>query len=232
MDVYWFEQSAADLPIDDEWLSVAEREQSAAMRIAKRRGDWLLGRWTAKRIVGIRLGLPPTLAFLARIELRAASSGAPILFIDGRPAAFSVSLSHSSGRSVCAVASDQALLGCDLEVVETRSDAFLSDYFTEQEQALVREVPEPERWVRLALLWSAKESALKALQLGLRADTRAVSVCLGPISSANGRWASFQAVCEDGRHLDGFWSHDEKFVKTLVAAPSPFLPIEIDCATR
>ena len=69
-----------------------------------------------------------------------------------------------------------AELGCDLEIVEPRSDAFIADYFTAEEQALIERTSAADRSLLLALLWSAKESALKALRAGLRLDTRSVIV--------------------------------------------------------
>ena len=63
-------------------------------------------------------------------------------------------------------------LGCDLEVIEPRSEEFVADYFTTEEQKMVSQAPIADRSKLLALLWSAKESALKALREGLRFDTR------------------------------------------------------------
>jgi 4'-phosphopantetheinyl transferase len=61
-------------------------------------------------------------------------------------------------------------------MVEARSPAFVEDYFSADEQALIADISLPERSLLLALLWSAKESALKALRVGLRLDTRCMSV--------------------------------------------------------
>ena len=74
------------------------------------------------------------------------------------------------------VAKSGVEIGCDLEMVEPRSDAFVADYFTIEEQALVARASAEDRPRLLALLWSAKESALKALHEGLRLDTRSVIV--------------------------------------------------------
>ena len=233
MDVYWLEQSVADLPDDSDWLSEAEARQLATFRVPKRRSDWLLGRWTAKRILAVRLGLPFGAASLAAIDVRPATSGAPEPFIGDERVSLALSLSHCNGKAVAVVSSPEARLGCDLEAIEPRGNAFLTDYFTESEQAMIRQTPEPERWIRLAFLWSAKESALKAMEVGLRADTRNVQVRPDPASPVhNSRWTSFYVDCTDGTTFEGFWSHDSAYVKTLVATPAPFFPIEIDCVTR
>jgi phosphopantetheinyl transferase len=82
---------------------------------------------------------------------------------------------------LCAVAPPSAEVGCDLETVEPRSPAFLADYFTDAEPNLVARTPAAMRDRVLTLLWSAKESALKALGSGLRLDTRSVDAA--PVGS-------------------------------------------------
>jgi len=176
MNVYWLEQTEADVPQDHDWLSANEAARLNGMRFAKRRADWRLGRWTAKRALAAYLNLPSHPQALTDIELRPASSGAPEVFFANKPAAVAVSLSHRAGSALCAVAPSGAALGCDLEIIEPRSDGFVADYFTPEEQALVAEAPAPDRPRLSALLWSAKESALKALRAGLRLDTRCVTV--------------------------------------------------------
>ena len=204
MKVYWLEQTEADLPKagtgacpmhgsrpwtvigqdgratrpEPEWLGAKERVQLNAMRFAKRRADWQLGRWTAKHAVAACLQLPADLHSLASIEVRPGPSGAPETFLGNKWAPVTISLSHRAGRAVCAVAPYRGALGCDLEVIEPHSDAFIADYFATEEQALVaRAAPADRPWL-VTLLWSAKESALKALRAGLRLDTRCVIVTL------------------------------------------------------
>ena len=58
MDVYWLEQSEADVPTADDWLSENEVARLNSLRVAKRRADWRLGRWTAKCAVAASLKLP------------------------------------------------------------------------------------------------------------------------------------------------------------------------------
>ena len=176
MKVYWLEQTEPDVPGVKEWLSAKERVQLNALRFAKRRADWQLGRWTAKHAVAACLQLPADLHNLAKIEVRPGPSGAPETFLGNKWAPVTISLSHRAGRAVCAVAPDRSALGCDLEVIEPHSDAFIADYFATEEQALVaRAAPADRPWL-VTLLWSAKESALKALRAGLRLDTRGVIV--------------------------------------------------------
>jgi 4'-phosphopantetheinyl transferase len=196
------------------------------MCVAKRRADWRLGRWTAKRAAAAYLN---TSGHLREIEVRPEASGAPQVWIGSRPAPVTISLSHRDGAAVCAVAPASVALGCDLEVVETRSAAFLTDYFTDEEQAFLSQAPAPERPRLLALFWSAKESALKALRVGLRMDTRCVAVraidALQPSTDARG-WRSLRVSCE-GKSFDGWWRQTGLLVRTVVAAPPLRPPVEV-----
>jgi len=82
MNVYWLEQTEADVPKENDWLSVGEAVRLNAMLFAKRRADWRLGRWTAKRALSVILDLPALPQVFKRIEIRAAASGAPEVFFD------------------------------------------------------------------------------------------------------------------------------------------------------
>jgi 4'-phosphopantetheinyl transferase len=221
MNVYWLEQEVADVPPDDEWLSATEATRLGGLRFAKRRSDWRLGRWTAKCAVSLCLG--PPFVDLANVEIRPAPSGAPEVFIANERLQHFISLSHRESRAVCAVTLCGAALGCDLELIEPRTNAFIADYFTEAEQVLLRAEPQ-RRFELAALLWSAKESALKALKLGLRVDTRTVTVtpCLAGEPDV---WSPLRAEINNAVTLWGWWRRSGSFVDTVVAAPQPASPI-------
>src|SRR5215831_16948534 len=137
MDVYWLEQTEANVPAEDNWFSAPEAARLSGMRFAKRRNDWRLGRWTAKRALAVYLNVPAHPEALAEIEIRPAPSGAPEVFFANQPAPVTVSLSHRARTAICAVAMSGAALGCDLEIIEPRSEGFLTDFFTTEEEALV-----------------------------------------------------------------------------------------------
>ena len=238
--VYWLEQTGADLPPDDDWLGASEVACLNALRIPKRRADWRLGRWTAKRAVSICLNTPGNFKGLAGIEIRAAATGAPEVFLDNKPAAVSISLSHSNGTALCAVAPPGTDLGCDLEAIEPRSDAFVADYFTSDEQALIARASAADRFRLLALFWSAKESALKALREGLRLDTRSVTVDLlesvppsapdemataPTFTQCRSIWRPLEVHCASGQVFQGWWGQRGNLLQTVVAAPTPARPI-------
>ena len=227
MDVYWLEQTQADVPAENDWLSTKEAAFLDSLRFPKRRADWRLGRWTAKRAVGFYLHLPGSRPALAKIEICPAPSGAPEVFIESKRAALTISLSHRGPRAMCAVGPAAVELGCDLELVEPHSDAFLADYFTPSVQALIGRLSASERLRRLALLWSGKESALKALHMGLGLDTRSVIVDVVNSSLGGSGWCPFRVRSTSGKIFDGWWQSSDLLVRTLVAAPPPAPPIAL-----
>lgn len=236
-EVFWLEQNEGDPAAGNEWLTGNERLFLSRLRFARRRADWRLGRWTAKRAVAAWLGAPETAAELARIEIRPALSGAPEVLIADKPAALTISLSHRSGRALCAVAAPATTVGCDLEAVEPRDSAFVGDYFTDEERAQVMQAPVAERWTMLALLWSAKESALKALRTGLRLDTRSVMVSVAnlsfrPEADRPDCWHSLEVRCVGGPVFSGWWRSADNLLRTMVALPPPASPLALRLSGR
>ena len=247
-EVYWLEQTEADVPANNDWLSESEAARLDSLRSAKRRRDWRLGRWTAKLAISAYRNLLGDSQTLRDVEIRSAPSGAPEVFFAGQPAPDTVSLSHRGGVAVCAVAPSSVALGCDLEIVEIRGDSFTADYFTEEERELVARACADDRPRLLTVLWSGKESALKALRLGLRLDTRSVEVSLNDVerrSAEDGlrrvadsvpaprpqganRWLPFHVRCTDGQVFHGWWQNTENIVRTLVAAPPSAPPILLE----
>lgn len=228
MNAYWLEQTEADLPAGNEWLSAVELSCFAGLHFAKRRADWRLGRWTAKRALASCLNLPADVHSLEDIEIRAASSGAPEVFLLNRRASVTLSLSHRAGRALCVVGLSGAGLGCDLELIESRDPAFVADFFTANEQKLLDCAPADERPMLATLLWSAKESALKALHVGLRLDTASLDV--SPVhavpqpandshqDTCNGWFPLFVlGVC--GQVLHGWWRCADNMVRTVAFGP-------------
>ena len=252
MNVYWLEQSEADVPAADDWLSENEAARLSGFRFAKRRADWRLGRWTAKCAIAASLKLPDGPSTLRQIEIIPASTGQPEAVLRDRAETVTISISHRSGIAICAVAVGDVNLGCDLEIIEPRSDAFIADYFTTEEQELIAQTGAEKQSLLVSLLWSAKESALKALHVGLRADTRSVSVDpvgsldnwfeektedmieggrpteLSNLSATN--WRPLQVHCADGTIFRGWWRHSGNILRTMVAAPPPVPPIELKCS--
>jgi len=228
MNVYWLEQTEADVPSENDWLSAAEAIVLKGLRYEKRRVDWRLGRWTAKRALASLWNWPASPASFSAIEIMAGPTGAPEVLLSNSPAAVSISLSHRGGRAMCAVSHCNVVLGCDLEIIEPRTDAFVADYFVPGEQELVARVREPERCELLTLLWSGKESALKALRTGLRSDTRSVVVSPMKDSFNVGGWSPLQVRCIEGQVFEGWWQRTVNIMRTLVGDPIPSRPILLE----
>lgn len=220
-------QTAGDLPEDGEWLAEAERAAVARFRIGKRRTDWLLGRWTAKRLLAPYLGLHTGIDTLARIGIVAAADGAPEAGLDGKPLGLSISLSHSSGAAVCAVAPAETALGCDLERIRSLRAATVRDHFTDAERTRVEGRTGDERSLLTTLIWSAKESALKALRQGMRLDTRDVEV-EPDVERRAGTWQPVGVLYRKRkRRFAGWWCTVDALVLTIVAEPPAMLPVSI-----
>ena len=228
MNLYWLEQVEADVPKENDWLSSWETTRLSSLRFMKRRADWRLGRWTAKQALSVCLNLGWDAHALASIEIRPMSSGAPEVFVNHERAPVSISLSHREGRAMCAIARRDLKVGCDLEAIETHSNAFIADYFTAEEQELIARSSSHELDRNVSLLWSAKESALKTLQEGLRLDTRAVIASFDCQSLNTEGWGALEVRYGD-QVFHGWWQETDHLVRTILAdAPSNapiFLPV-------
>jgi 4'-phosphopantetheinyl transferase len=222
----WHSAGEKDIPAGLEWLTPRERERAEQMRYAKRRTDYLLGRFTAKSALAGALGLPvgADVKTLARIDIANASDGAPEPRVDGELAPASISMTDRAGWAVCLMGPPGRSLGCDLELVEPRTERFIRDYLTGPEVDRVLSEPVgPERDLFANLTWSAKESALKVLRTGLRRDTRSVEVAHGHRTSDG--WHELTVTVDGERAFPGWWQRFGDFVLTIAAdAGEPFPP--------
>ncbi len=220
--ISWLSAGMADVPSDDAWMDDREHRRIGTMRYAKRRHESRLSRWTAKTTVARALGLPTGAEGLSRVQVRNASDGAPEVQVDGAEAGIVIGMTDRADWSVCSVLHGELRVGCDLELVEPRSAAFVRDYFTASEQELVEGAM--ERDMIANLIWSAKESALKVLRTGLRRDTRSVEIDF--LGDEHGGWQSLVAIC-DGARFPGWWIRYDQFVLTCVAAAPSNPPVSL-----
>jgi len=207
--VGWDLCASTDVPVSDEWLAPGEARVLSRLRFDKRRGDFRLGRFTAKRVLGSawRRGAVPG-ATPPRFSVEAAEDGAPeARSWDGAPVPFVVSITHSQSLAASAVAvgepGDAVRLGCDLERVEARSDELVRQFFSETERRKLARVETGSAALYRTLVWSAKESALKALRVGLTMDTRSVEVEWTAGGEVD-QWQALTARAGDERFA-GFW---------------------------
>jgi 4'-phosphopantetheinyl transferase len=224
--IWYLTRASADVPSDNSWLGPRESQVLSGLRFSKRREDWRLGRWTAK-LAARGSGVVPAQSLLDSIEILAAADGAPESYLSGQRLGVSLSLSHSAGMSLCFVSPGGISLGCDIERVEPRDPAFADDYFTAAEAASLAVAPAAEQTLLLNLVWSAKESLLKALREGLRRDTRTVAV---EWDCSESLWKPLRGLCLlSGLKFEGWWSVAGGFVITVLAdrlseTPVPVVP--------
>lgn len=234
----WLAKGEHEVPEHLDWLVPAERARLDGLRFTKRRTEYLLRRWTAKQAVIAAVGLDSTTESFVRVTIGNHPTGAPYALVDGEPLEHDISVSDRAGWAVAMVGAAgpgrssavPAAVGIDLEIVEPRSDAFVTDFLTETEQAVVRALPDRTATDGAAnLIWSAKEAALKVLRTGLRADTRTVEVTLvegySPTERDDGWSALAVRHTPTGRTFDGWWRRDGAFLLTLTSeAPLPEPP--------
>ncbi len=211
---------ARDVAPGEAWLTDAEQTVAEGFRVPGRLADWRLGRWAAKHAVmacaageGIQVGPPD-------IEVLAQPGGAPAARIMNGCVGVraKVSISHRGGVGLAAASLAEIAVGCDVERVERRSDAFVADYFTPCEREWISGLAAPDRDAAVMLTWSAKEAALKALGEGLRLDTRAVVVEAGcGASRTHGERIQLRVRGPWGRVFSGCAWLEPDWVTTMVA---------------
>ena len=204
------------LPAGHDWLTAAEQARLEEFRFEKRRRDWLLGRWAAKDAL-LRIARLPE-RDVNRIEIATAPDGAPLPMLDDEPCKARLSLSHSNGRAFAVASTGMQALGCDLELIEPRGQAFIDTWFTESECERVERSDPQLRDSLVTLIWSIKESTLKALRTGLQIDTRRVEV--GNVGNSDKDrvegWNSARTIVAHHGEFDCRWKFDGDFVLSMV----------------
>lgn len=201
-----------------DFLSARERERFERLRFPRRRREWLLGRYAAKALlsrVEVDLGERPWSA----VEILNEEDGAPIVLVDGQPRKGTLSLSHRAGMIFVAWKPDGGDLGVDVEQIEERKQVFEEDYFTVAERGALSRFPPGQHALAVTLLWSLKESALKALRQGLRLDTRRIEVLLPQSLSPAWDWRPCTlSLAGAALAWSGQWRRWGDYVLTVVSA--------------
>ncbi len=215
----WLSQRLDDVPAGDAWLGPHERRVLAGLHLDRRRSDWRLGRWTAKAALSRRFRIAGE-----RFEILAAADGAPEAWLDGERRGWSLSISHRGGRALASVAAPPSIVGCDLELIEPRSDAFIRQWLAPQERQVVLSSPRSER-ARLAnLMWAAKEAAAKVRRDGLRLDVRR-AVVHAEMGRAADEWRRLRVEWVGAeRATEGWWRADSGWVMVVASEPAAAAP--------
>ncbi|MGO9960123.1 MAG: 4'-phosphopantetheinyl transferase family protein [Solirubrobacteraceae bacterium] len=234
MDAGWLSRSHAEIPSGEDWLGAGERRALARLVVDKRRADWLLGRFTAKAALAAWLNTAP-----ACPEILAADDGAPEAWLDGIRLPVSLSISHRDGRAMAAVAARPGVVGCDLELLEPRSAAFIREWLAQSEQRALESCDEAQRMVLANLFWAAKEATAKVLRLGLALNVRRAVVSITPedgpwaalddASRPPDAWRALRIDWSDGSNPPclGWWRAEQRWVMVIAGRPAPAVPREL-----
>jgi phosphopantetheinyl transferase (holo-ACP synthase) len=124
-------------------------------------------------------------------------------------------------------------VGADLEWIEPRSRRFVEDFFVEHEVEAVFSAQENRQPFLANFFWSAKEAVLKALKLGLTADTRDVRITMtrsDPVPEElrpeGDGWEAFSVdlaprLKRSPSSIHGFWKEQDNYVLTLSVLSEP-----------
>jgi len=155
-------------------LSAAEKVRATDFQHAGARQSFEQARSTLRRLLGARLG-----CLAAELPITITEHGKP------ETPGCEFNLSHS-GDWILLGMTDQAPIGVDVEIVRKRHVREISErFFSEAEQARVGDDP-----FAMAEVWTAKESFLKAIGLGIRRPLREIDLA----AVGYGGWIEFEGV--------------------------------------
>lgn len=132
---------------DRTYFTDDELATANAFRLEKRRDEWLLARFAAKKLA-LDLGIVD--------DPRAVSVARPMLLVDGQPVNWFVSISHSAPYAAAAI--DRAPVGIDVQAVRRLSEDAAHLFLSDAETAAMQRCSIADR---LLHFWCAKEAAWK-----------------------------------------------------------------------
>ena len=216
--IYWHVETleATNLAAYESLLTTEEALVFARLPHGARRAEWLRGRAVAKQLLQRYLltqaGAAPD---ASTISILPNAAGAPQVTVNGARLPVALSISHSGDAAFCALTSAaDGRVGVDMEGIAPRDEAFLRDFFSNEEQAFVREQATHERDTFITAIWCAKEAYYKALGTGLPLETRAI-ICIP--ARAPGDWAPVRIEGASAGAWQASWRSWRGYVLVLVA---------------
>ena len=156
----------------DDALPPHERARAAGFALASRAVQFRLGRTAARTLAAERLGLSAT-----AVPLLVGADGAPEV------AGLSVSIAHTGGPAAALAAVADGPVGVDVERVAPRRPDLWTRITRDDERPLLDALGGPTDEAQ-TLLWTLKESVLKAQRTGFRAAARSVRLALSADGAA------------------------------------------------
>jgi phosphopantetheinyl transferase len=132
---------------DPAFFTPAELEAASKFKLPKRREEWLLSRYAAKRLA-MQLGIIE--------EPRTCMVERPVLVVDGQPTTWFVSLSHSAPYAAAALSREP--VGIDVQVVRAIAEWSSHLFMSNAEAEVMRSCRIAHRALHF---WCAKEAAWK-----------------------------------------------------------------------
>jgi len=173
--------SDAGRSLVDQWLSPGESRMHARLGDSSRRQGWLAGRVLAKRMLldhlaaGRKEGteLQPRRVEIDSGDVRRRGRR-PAVRLDGRSLPVSLSISHTDGAVLVALACEAGVsVGADLVDRAELGAGFARMWFTPAERRWLESEGDPEL---AATIWAIKEAVYKAVNRGEAFRPRSVEV--------------------------------------------------------
>lgn len=200
----------------EEALSPREQGAFASLKFAKKRQDWLNGRWAIRTLldrIGDRMGLIE----LSQSEILTGAKGEPRLHsrVTGEMENLQISLAHSEGRAACAAAFGGGGLGIDLELIRPRKLEAFRRFFAPEDVAWLGGLPDGLRDAWLTLLWTVREARYKARQgaVDLNETVRLLRHQVG--WAGPGTWDKLRVVSDSEGERDVFWRQEDDFLLAI-----------------
>jgi 4'-phosphopantetheinyl transferase len=224
--IYWMvdEQNKLAGESPPTFLHTNETCEFLEIKNLKRRSQWLHGRWTAKNLLQ-KYHPDCSSSPLSEILIKKSETGAPFAAHPiGRELSGSLSISHKDALAASAlVLESQARIGIDLERIESRMVEYFEAYLTSQELDTLETCRIGDQPLFLTLIWSAKESVLKAIGSRFQ-EPKDIEINV-LLEEAKTDWAHYEILVSLDKknpliefNWQGWWKVYKKYILTIALA--------------